>query len=86
MPRCSLHRHALGTLSADCACAACCCRGTLHPYPGTPSGSNYIRTKIASCSNWVPASGAVKYSLVNAAANISSSSAKPVVKVCSLFL
>ncbi|WIA40752.1 hypothetical protein OEZ86_004434 [Tetradesmus obliquus] len=54
--------------------------GTLHPYPGTPSGSNYIRTKIASCSSWVPASGAVKYSLVNAAANISSSSAKPVVK------
>eukprot|EP00882_Tetradesmus_deserticola_P000389 GHRQ01000427.1.p1 GENE.GHRQ01000427.1~~GHRQ01000427.1.p1 ORF type:complete len:324 (+),score=93.15 GHRQ01000427.1:307-1278(+) len=57
--------------------------GTLHTYPGTPSGRDYIRTKIASCDSWAPASGAVKYSLVNSAANVSSSSsssAKPLVK------
>jgi hypothetical protein len=76
--------HTLDTPPADCACAVsalCCYSGTLHLYPGTPSGSNYARTKIASCSRWVPASGAVKYSLVDSAANVSSSSAKPVVKV-----
>jgi hypothetical protein len=53
-------------------------------YPGTPSGSNYIRTKIATCSKWVPAAGPVKYSLVDAAAaeaTAAAAAAKPSVKV-----
>lgn len=32
--------------------------GKLHP--GTPETSNYIRVKVASCSNWVAASGTIK--------------------------
>lgn len=32
--------------------------GALHP--GGPEQNNYIRAKVASCSNWVPATGTLK--------------------------
>lgn len=53
------------------------CSGELHPWPGTPSGSNYIRTKIASCNKWVAGSGTVKYSLADSTAP-PKAAAKPV--------
>lgn len=37
--------------------------GSLHK--GTPETSRYIRTKVASCSSWVPANGTVVFSLVS---------------------
>lgn len=63
-------------------------RGHLHLYPSTPSGKNFIRTKIATCSKWSPATGPVKYSLVDAAAAPASAAAaavKPSVQVWNLF-
>lgn len=36
--------------------------GTLHP--GGPEQNNFIRSKVASCSKWVPASGTLKDSKV----------------------
>eukprot|EP00878_Enallax_costatus_P001339 GHUV01001486.1.p1 GENE.GHUV01001486.1~~GHUV01001486.1.p1 ORF type:complete len:290 (+),score=65.35 GHUV01001486.1:127-996(+) len=42
--------------------------GTLHQWPSTPSGSNYIRTKIASCGSWIPGDGQVAFSLVSSTA------------------
>eukprot|EP00877_Chromochloris_zofingiensis_P000386 jgi/Chrzof1/10348/Cz04g38220.t1 len=30
--------------------------GALHPYPGTPEGRNDIRTRVGTCSKWVPVS------------------------------
>eukprot|EP00775_Hariotina_reticulata_P009661 gene9661-9820_t len=65
---------AVGSLLA-CITGTTAHGGHLHLYPSTPSGSNFIRTKIATCSKWLPATGPVKYSLVDAAAAPASAAA-----------